>query len=164
MRLSTWVKLAAFLWLIGEILAFTLAVKAIGLFGTLLLGLLTSLIGLALLKRTGAAAKIKLRAVMSGRGDAPPDGFVDEALGAFGAVALILPGFLSDIVGVTLALPVLRARASGWVRKGFIRFQRTADPASSQGPGSIDLEPGEWHRTDRPSSPLTRSGIRTSGS
>ncbi len=55
------------------------------------------------------------------------------ALAALGAILLVIPGFLSDCVGLALLLP-------SW------RHQELA--AKPRDPNVIDLTPQDWHRID----------------
>ena len=150
---SNRIKTALMLWCLGEILVFAVFVHFFGWMWTVLVGLLTSLIGFVLLRRTGAAALIKLRASFKGRRAGARAGggreLVDGALRVLGALALLLPGFLSDLVGIALLVRPVRARIAAaigggrWlVWAGVRRGGRPRGPAP--GPDEIDLEPGEW--------------------
>jgi UPF0716 family protein affecting phage T7 exclusion len=52
---------------------------------------------------------------------------------------LLLPGFITDAVGLLLLVPAVR----GWVGGGFQRFAQNR-PAKS--PGVVDLEPDQWNQ------------------
>lgn len=148
MLLSTRIKMLLALWFAAEILVFVGIVHLVGLGLALLAGLATTLLGASMLKRAGAAAMIRLRGVVQGRHDGRLEDVLDGALTTLAAVALILPGFLSDAVGVALAIPVVRGRASRWVRSGGLglRFESGA----GTGPRTIDLERDQWSRTRPP--------------
>ena len=83
----------------------------VGLGGALLAGLAATLFGGWLLKRTGAAAVLRLRATLSGRGESAPGEILDGTVRALAALALLLPGFLSDAIGLALTIPAVRAAA-----------------------------------------------------
>lgn len=157
--LSTPVKIALSAWLIAEALVFVLVVGAIGFPAAVLVGVLTSLVGWTLLKRAGSSAMIKLRAALDGRRtvDGAPQHFVDETLATVGAIALLVPGFLSDVVGLALAVPAIRDRTAGWLdrRGGLARWQAT-DGERRSGPAEIDLEPDQWRRTETASRPASK--------
>lgn len=143
MRLSAAFPLAILLWFAAEAFAFSLVAGAVGFVGALFLCLLTSLIGIGLLRRLGLATAWRLRRAMASR---PADeteltraALVDGGLVAIGSILLILPGFVSDFCGLALAAPSVRAWLCG---KFGNRRGRGGDP------GLVELEPGEWTRMD----------------
>ena len=154
MLLSARIKFAVALWFILEALLFAVVVKLVGLGGAILLGLLTSLIGLSTLRRAGASAMAKMRHSWRGRGGAPIE-VRDETLATLGAVALLVPGFLSDIVGLVLITPVLRNIVGRRIAARVAT--RGGRPRAQHGPSVIDLDPEEWRPVDAASRPLPRA-------
>lgn len=143
-NLGTLVALAC----LAELLTFIAVVDWIGFGPALLLGLGATLLGLARLRRVGTAAFGRLREVAEGR-VAREDAFIDGALGTIGAVLLVLPGFLTDVVGLALLAPSCRE----WVKR---RVGFTANPLAGPrtagrpaGPRTIDLETDDFSRLDR---------------
>jgi len=128
-------------WLIVEFAAFYLVVAAIGFWGAVAVGLLTSLAGVELFRHVGRSAMQGLKSTAEGQ--APREGaFLDGTLATIGATLLVLPGFASDFIGLALAAPSVR----GWIARTFApRF------GERRAPGVIDLEAGEW-RTGAPES------------
>ncbi len=124
------------LWLFSEIFVFGLVADAIGVGGAILATLLTSLLGVALLRRLGRTARDELKAMLKGGTSVrlAPGALESGVLAAFGAVLLILPGFLSDCIGLAMLAPVLR------------RPKRA--PPSAQKPEVIELSPQDWRRID----------------
>lgn len=156
MIMSTRIKLALALWTVAEVIVFILVTRLIGVPEALLLAFLTSLFGWTLLKRAGASAMLKLRATLDGRvGGAGSQRFLDETLTTIGAVALLLPGFLSDLVGLALALPAARDRLSHWVAHKGLAGSRPGGHRTT-GPATIDLDPDDWEQTDASRRPLTK--------
>jgi UPF0716 protein FxsA len=128
--------LSACLWILAELSVFGMIAGAIGLPGTILLTLLFSLAGLALLRRLGGQARGLFQAVVENPGHAfrlSPLTLRSGALAALGATLLVIPGFLSDCVGLALLLPA-------W------RHQEFA--AKTHDPNLIDLTPQDWQRID----------------
>lgn len=121
-------------WFALEALAFYLVVAAIGFWGAVAVGLLTSLAGVELFRHVGRQAVDGLKATAAG--EAPREGaLLDGTLATIGATLLILPGFASDFIGLALAAPSIR----GWIARTFApRF------VERRTPGVIDLEVGEW--------------------
>lgn len=118
-------------WIAAEILAFTLVVHAVGLFAAIALGVATSALGLADLRKLSAYLPA-FRDRRQARGDAA---WLEGALNAAAAALLILPGFASDFVGLALKSPSIRAGVAARIRN---RGDRARDPRV------IDLAPGEW--------------------
>ena len=149
MRFTSQIKLALCLWLVLEVVAFSLVAQAVGVPRAILLGVMSSLLGLILLRRAGTSALMKLRAKVDGRllDESDKGHFLDEMLATAGALALLLPGFLSDVVGLALAVPVLRDRAAGWIKKKGAG-QGLAGTGPGKGPATIDLDPEEWRRAE----------------
>jgi UPF0716 protein FxsA len=132
------------LWLGAELAAFAAVVHAIGFVGAILVCILTGLAGLAMLRRIGLSAALQLRrAAARNAGEynsLSRDRLVDGTLAGLGAVLLILPGFVSDLVGLALAAPSFRL----WVRErlNLGQFRRQGDRRAA--PLLIDLTPREW--------------------
>jgi UPF0716 protein FxsA len=126
------------LWLALEILAFAFVLRSIGLLAAIILGLGTTALGLADVKR--------LLTAWRERGNWRADGaMLDGALQALASFLLILPGFASDIAGLALKSPSVRSAALNRIRN------RGKGPDKAGGPQTIDLAPHEWKH-------LTKSG------
>src|SRR5437660_413271 len=102
-----------------------------------------SLFGFWLVKREGLGtwrrAQAQLRA-----GEVPAGEAVDGALIAGAGLLLIVPGFVTDVVGLLLLLPPLRWPARRWVRTH--RFVRTGNAVYGRvidvrGTGGLPPEP-----------------------
>jgi UPF0716 protein FxsA len=133
------VTLALVVWLGCELLAFVLVLGKIGWTGAVLVGVASTVLGLAMLRRVGASAIRSLRRSVQGA-QPTPGGMLDGSLAALGAVLLILPGFLSDLVGLALAAPSVRQ----WLAHRFGAVARPGRPAVRPPTGTIDLGPGDW--------------------
>ena len=138
------------LGVVAEIVAFIAMVDWLGAGPAVLIGLGSTLLGAARLKRIGGAAFTRLRDVAEGR-VAREDAFIDGALDAVGAVLLILPGFITDGIGLALLAPSCR----DWVkaRVGFttgpLAGPRAERVRAAAGLRTIDLETQDWSRLDR---------------
>lgn len=82
--------------------------QAIGALNTVGLLLLMSVLGGWLMKREGLATLRRFQAKMS-RGQLPEKELVDGFLILFGGALMLTPGFLSDVFGMSLLLPPVRA-------------------------------------------------------
>ncbi|MGP8232432.1 MAG: FxsA family protein [Methylovirgula sp.] len=128
--------LSACLWVLAEVSVFGLVADAVGLAGAVVLTVLFSLLGLTVLRRLGGQARDVLKAALNQPSQTlrlSPLTLRSGAFAAIGAALLVVPGFLSDCVGLALLLPA-------W------RHQELAPkpPASN----TIDLTPQDWHRID----------------
>ena len=95
-------------WALAEVVVFVLVATQLGVGWTILLTLATSAVGMSLLARQGtrAISELQERArtpTSSGRA------LGDAGLGAVGALLIVLPGFLGDLVGLCCLVPGLRA-------------------------------------------------------
>lgn len=153
MRLSARLPLFVMLWFLAEFIAFGLIAGAIGFGGALILCLLTSLAGVAMLRRLGLSTAWRLRRAMFARSQEEAglsrEAVLDGGLIAAGSLLLILPGFISDFCGLALAAPSIRARIAERFRRG-ATAQRGGGRSA---PPLLELDPREWSRTDQAGGP-----------
>lgn len=103
--------------------------KAIGAGPTFLLILLTGVAGAYFAKKQGLEI-LRLIQVQLSRGQMPTDAVIDGVFILLGGLFLIMPGFLADVAGLLLLIPltraILRTLIKGWLWKqiasGRIRF------------------------------------------
>lgn len=102
-----WFLLALLAWPLVEIGLFIELGGRLGLWPSLALVLASAALGLAVLRREGLQAQSQLRAALNGlrRPEAP---LGDGALKMLAGVLLLLPGFLTDALGLLLLLAPLR--------------------------------------------------------
>ncbi len=113
----------------AELVAFLLVVWAIGLWPALGLMILTSVAGGMLLRRAAMDRGGASRAAAGSGGLAL----------AIGGILLILPGFITDLLGAGLLIRPLRARLTAAIGRA------VGVPAAATGPDAIlDLRPDEW--------------------
>lgn len=97
------------LWVIGAV------ADAISLGPTLVLLLVDSIVGAVLVRREGSRAWRRFRqAVAEGR--VPDDEIIQGAMLLFGGALLLTPGFVTDVVGLALVLPLTRTPLARLVR------------------------------------------------
>ena len=102
-----WFLLALQAWPLGEIGLFIELGGILGLWPTLGLIVLTAALGVNLLRAQGLRAQQELRAALTGLG-APVQPLAEGALMALAGGLLILPGFLTDTIGLALLIAPLR--------------------------------------------------------
>src|SRR4051812_28659470 len=93
---------------LAELVAFVLVAGWIGVGWTILLTLATSALGWVLLARQGLRALGELRERARTR-QAPGRALGDAGLVAVGGLLMVLPGFLTDVVGLLCLLPGTRS-------------------------------------------------------
>lgn len=140
-RLGTLLLLA----LAAEILAFMAVVDWFGLGAALLLGLGSTLLGMMRLRTLGTTALQHLRRAAVG-GATRDDAVVDGMLAALGAALLILPGFVTDAIGLALLSPSVR---DGLRRRLGLKVDALGAARRPSGPQTIDLDAADWSRLDR---------------
>jgi UPF0716 protein FxsA len=106
---------------IAEIVVIIEVANAIGGFATALLLLGGSVIGGVIVRRVGSRAWRALRA-SAVEGRRAPHDVVDGAIVLLGGLLLLVPGFITDAVGILLLLPPTR-RLSRWLVAGYL-FRR----------------------------------------
>lgn len=103
--------------------------QRIGTGATVLLVIFTGFLG-AFLTRTQGVAVLRRTQSQLNQGQVPAEGLVDGVLILIGGIFLITPGVLTDLAGISLALPAsrtaikrwLRTRLEKWVRNGSFRI------------------------------------------
>ena len=93
---------------IVELVVLVVVGKAIGVLATIGLLILASLVGAALLRREGTRTLAAFREALRTRRP-PHRELIDGMLIAAAGVFIVLPGFVSDVLGLLLLLPPTRA-------------------------------------------------------
>ena len=118
------VLLGLIAWSLVEIALFVMVGSWVGVLGTLAIVLGSGVLGVWILRRQGMQMGQALRQNMGTMGD-PVSPVAHSGLIALGAVLLILPGFLTDMIGLALLMPPLRmvviARIGSRLRTASVR-------------------------------------------
>jgi UPF0716 protein FxsA len=93
---------------LAEIAVLILVGQAIGVLATLALVVLGTISGVAFLRHHGVTTLARMRADIAAR-KMPARPLVEGAIGTAAALLLILPGFLSDALGIALLIPAVRS-------------------------------------------------------
>jgi UPF0716 protein FxsA len=95
--------------------------EAIGILNTIALLIIVSIVGAVLFKREGFAVWRSFRAALE-KGQVPSTEILDGVLVIFAGALLLTPGFISDVLGLSLLFPPSRAavrrtlvRGSKWI-------------------------------------------------
>ncbi|NEU29879.1 membrane protein FxsA [bacterium LRH843] len=104
-----------------EITILIIAGKAIGIWPTFLLILLTGGLGAWLAKKEGLHA-IRLAQLQMQQGQLPSNVVLDGICILVGGIFLVLPGFITDVIGLFLLIPFTRAVAKALLLTLFHRM------------------------------------------
>jgi UPF0716 protein FxsA len=126
----------------AELVVLLLATANLGWFLTIVLLIGTSLTGLYLLRRTGRGDFDRLRAAFAQEGLRAIHLETPGLATMLGAILLVIPGFITDILGAALFVPAFRRWAAGTI--GRAARQRPAQRPDD--PPVIDLQPHEWRQ------------------
>ena len=126
---------------LAEIATFIAVRSRIGVLWTIALVMATTVAGALLLRIQGIGTVMRAQAAME-RGDAPARELVDGVMIAVAGLLLILPGFITDLVGLLLFLPPVRAIAWKMLRG---RITIVTAPFS-RGGRVVDLDTDEFTR------------------
>jgi UPF0716 protein FxsA len=136
-----WLMLGILALPLVEIALFIIIGGAIGLWLTLGWVVLSAILGMLILARVARSGPISFDRDVRGLRD-PMSPLAGRALTILGAGLLILPGFLTDVLGLVLMLPPMQ----GLLISFLSRRLRAASPARRYGV-TID---GEWTEADAP--------------
>jgi UPF0716 protein FxsA len=140
MSLVKWAFIGLLALPVAELVVFIVVALSIGWLLALALFLATSLIGVTVLKRSGADFQ-RFRSDLARQG-AGAIQLETPSLGAvIGGILLVIPGFITDVAGALLLLPGARRWAGRAIGHLFAK-SRSAPPSSSV----IDLAPDQWHQ------------------
>lgn len=109
-----------------ELFLFVQVALWIGFLPMVMLAVATSLAGMMLMQLQGVALRQRLSLALAGKLPAPT--LLQGGMGWFGALLLIIPGFLTDILGLVCLIPGIRRR--------LVRYFLTRLGTGEGGPGS----------------------------
>jgi UPF0716 protein FxsA len=141
-----------------EIAGFIVVGGWIGVLPTIGLVLLAIFAGVILLRAQGAGAVNRIR-VAAADGAVPGRDLAHGAMIMLAGILLIIPGFITDIMGLLLFLPPVRDLV--WRLLGSrVTVFTSFGPLGARGPGrsgqTIDLDTDEYSRGGSPDSPWRR--------
>lgn len=152
MNVAKWLLLGVLAVPLAEVAVFIAVAAAYGFFQAVGLQALATLGGFMLLRHAGGNHIARVRMAMNegvNRGSfaaLQADG--TGGLILLAGILLVIPGFITDIVGLLLLLAPL------W--RALNRKLGRAAPPPARADGVVDLEPEQWHRVDDPALPGRR--------
>ena len=90
----------------------------LGALNTVIIVILTGIIGAYLAKLEGLHTMTKVREALN-RGEMPAEEMLDALLILVAGIVLLTPGFLTDIAGLLILIPQTRLLFKRWLRKKF---------------------------------------------
>lgn len=132
---------------LAEVVVLVLMIERFGFGAVLLLTLASTCFGLLSLQRLGHSALAAFTRLSEG-GLSGAGSFMDGFLGTVGGLLLVLPGFLTDLVGLVLMAPPARRLLT---RCFGLPLEDPGCPSGRRrsGPQTIDLGQGDWNRIDK---------------
>jgi UPF0716 protein FxsA len=124
-----------------ELYVFVQVGDSIGFLNTIFVMIVISLVGAWLARHEGIGVLQRIRQQLDA-GSMPTDHLIDGALVLAGGLLLLLPGFVSDMVGLLVLFPPTRALARNALRRRFriVAVRRYNGPFDrgpyDDGPGS----------------------------
>ncbi len=151
MNVAKYLVLAVLALPFMELAAFIAVAQAIGFLWALMLIVTTSLAGAMVLRHAGGNHIARVRVAMGDGGFSALQADSAGAATLFAGILLLIPGFITDILGLLLLITPLRQALAGL-------FGLNAAPRRDD--GVVDLEPEQWHQVPDPSLPRRRDDER----
>jgi UPF0716 protein FxsA len=140
MTLVKWVFIGVILLPLAEIATFIALALTIGWLWTVALCIVTSAVGVLVLRQVGRSDLDRLRTAVRLGGLRAIHLDTPGLAPIMGAILLVLPGFITDVLGALLFVPPLRRWASAAIGRAVKKRRAARDPSV------IDLTPDEWHQ------------------
>jgi len=130
-----------------ELAAFIAVAQALGLLWALALIGAGSFAGAMVLRHAGGNHVARVRVAMGDGGFSAlqVDGPGTAAL--FAGILLLIPGFITDVLGLLLLIAPLRRLLAGLIDR---------NAARPRNDGLVDLDPAQWHQVPDPALPRRR--------
>jgi UPF0716 protein FxsA len=141
---------------IVEIALFVYVGQWLGVWKTIGLVILAAVLGVAILRYQGLGALRKINRDLR-KARPPADGIVDGFMIVVASLLLIIPGFLTDFLGLLLIIPPVRQFVWRlWGRSVRIRTHTSYSRRGGRREDVLDLPPEDFRRDDKPSDPPHR--------
>ena len=127
MRISPVIKVILLLLPFLEIAGFIIVGNWIGVLPTLLIIVATTILGFAILRMQGFITLMQMQRQMAA-GEHPALNVLDMTLLMLGGLLLVIPGFITDIIGLLLLFPIVRKLLLHWLVKIGVIIPGSAKP------------------------------------
>lgn len=158
---APWIIIPLLLMPLAEIAGFVVVGRALGVWTTLALVILTGIAGVILLRAQGLQVLRQL-SVEGREGRVPAEAIIHGAMIVVAALLLLIPGFISDIIGLALFMPAMRRMLWSAIGRRFVVSSTTYSHSFRQEAGFnptapkgrvVDLDEEDFKREPDPSSP-----------
>ncbi|WP_299477362.1 FxsA family protein [uncultured Roseibium sp.] len=143
------IEIAVFIW-VGDM---------IGILPTILLTVITAMAGTIMLRQQGLSLLMRMQSELDA-GRAPGNEVMQGAMIVLASIFLLIPGFVTDAIGLLLFIPPVRAALANFIiaRSNVVIVQGGAarNPSDEH---VVDLDQGDWSEKDEAGS----AGAPTSG-
>lgn len=140
-----------------EIAGFVIVGSEIGVLATLGLIILSAVLGFSMLRRQGLSLLNQMKAETAA-GRTPEREIIHGTLLIFAGILLIIPGFLTDIIGLLLFIPIVRdliwnhflrnrVVMAGNFQAGSASYSSYSQRTYTQDDDIIDLDPEDYSST-----------------
>jgi UPF0716 protein FxsA len=147
MRFSQLLKIFLFLLPLLEIAGFIIVGGWIGVVPTLLLIVMTTVLGFVMLRVQGFLTLMQVQRRIQA-GEHPAMDVLGGALLMLGGLLLILPGFITDIIGLLLLVPMVRDLVLKWLVKVGVLVAGPVNPQEQEFIHGRTIE-GEYRRENK---------------
>ncbi|GAA6135144.1 membrane protein FxsA [Oceaniserpentilla sp. 4NH20-0058] len=128
-----------------EVAMFAQVGGKIGAMGAVFLTLCTAFVGVFLIKTQGFRTLTQVREQVA-QGQMPAEAMLSGVLVFVSGAFLLIPGFVTDTLGLILLLPFVRKSIAGAILSKGIMMQAGQAPSQPQGKGQV-IE-GQYHKED----------------
>ena len=90
----------------------------LGAFNTVIVVIVTGLLGASLARHEGMRTMMRVRESVN-RGELPAEEILDAVLIFIAGIVLLTPGFITDLAGIAILIPNARTWLKRWLRRKF---------------------------------------------
>jgi UPF0716 protein FxsA len=152
MSLVKWAIFGLLMLPFVEIAVFVAVALKLGVLAALALTILTSLAGMAIVRNAGHSEIARVRDAVGDRTIRRVELNGTGFLTVLGGFLLIIPGFVTDVLGALLLFPPTQH-----VLRAALRRAVAGPAAPTAPPGVVDLPPDQWERVPEPRIPDDRT-------
>ena len=144
MNVAKWLVLAGVGLPLAELAVFIMMAATIGFAWAFSLVLAGSLAGALVLRHAGGSHIARVRVALNDGNFTALQADSSGSLILLAGILLLIPGFITDILGLLLLIAPLRRALGAAFRRG---------QSGPRGDGVVDLPPEQWHRVPDPALP-----------
>lgn len=142
-----------------EIAVFIQVGSAAGVVPTILMTIGTAVAGTMMLRMQGISLLRRMQSELDA-GRAPGEDIMHGAMIVLASVLLLIPGFVTDFVGLLLFVPPIRAALAAFIvsRANVVTTVHGQTRTYRGGSNTVDLDEDEWQSRDPENAPSNKGG------